>query len=167
MASLYNPTERSTPSQRLAEAARQARLHRFASAAALPVGEQLPGSSTLKTMAPIPNAAMAEAAQIAFPSWVGAIKRIQHAVCAEYGITMTELCSQRRHKKIVRPRQVAMYLCKTLTDRSYPEIGRRFGGRDHTTAISSVTRIEQLCATDEIFRSQINSLAESLGDSLP
>lgn len=116
---------------------------------------------------PIPNCVIADAAQLAFPSWVGAIKRIQHTVCAEYGITMTDLLSQRRHKKIVRPRQVAMYLCKTLTDRSYPEIGRRFGGRDHTTAISSVTRIEQLCATDEIFRSQINSLAESLGDSLP
>ena len=47
---------------------------------------------------PIPNCVIADAAQLAFPSWVGAIKRIQHAVCAEYGITMAQLLSQRRHK---------------------------------------------------------------------
>jgi len=118
------------------------------------------------TLQPIPNEAIAEASRVAFPSWVGAIKRIQHAVCAEYGITMTELLSQRRHKKIVRPRHVAMYLCKTLTDRSFPEIGRRFGGRDHTTTINAVQRVERLCATDEVFRIQIEAFAESLGGSL-
>jgi hypothetical protein len=166
MASLYDPTERSTPSQRLAEAARQARLHRFASAAALPVGEQLPGSSTLKMMAPIPNEAISDAAQIAFPSWVNAIKRIQHTVCNEFGITITDLCSKRRHRRIVRPRQIAMYLCKTLTGRSYPEIGRRFGHRDHSTAIAAVERVEKLCAADEAFRARVESLAESVGGSL-
>jgi len=111
---------------------------------------------------PIPNHVIADATQIAFPVWVNAIKRIQRAVCAEYNITLLELCSQRRHKNIVRPRQIAMYLCKTLTDRSFPEIGRRFGGRDHTTAISAVRRVEILCASDEAFRVRVEALAESM-----
>lgn len=113
---------------------------------------------------PIPNAVIAAAAQVAFPSWVNAIRRIQQAVCVEYNITHSDLCSQRRHKNIVRPRQVAMYLCKTLTDRSFPEIGRRFGGRDHSTAISAVRRVELLCASDETFRSRVESLAASMGE---
>jgi hypothetical protein len=131
-----------------------------------PSEESVEAEPSTVILSPISNEAIAAAAQIAFPSWVGAIKRIQHAVCAEYGITITELLSQRRHKKIVRPRQIAIYLCKTMTDRSYPEIGRRFGGRDHTTAISSVQRVERLCATDEIFRAQVDSLAESIGEAL-
>jgi hypothetical protein len=113
---------------------------------------------------PIPNEVMAEAVKVAFPTWVNSIKRIQHAVCAEYNITLSELLSQRRHKNIVRPRQVAMYLCKTLTDRSFPEIGRRFGGRDHTTVISAVHRIELICASDDVFRAGVETLAETLAE---
>jgi len=114
---------------------------------------------------PIPNEVIAEASQLAFPSWVNAIKRIQHAVCEEYNISLAVLCSQRRHKSIVRPRQIAMYLCRTLTDRSFPEIGRRFGGRDHTTVLSAVRRVETICASDEEFRGRIGALAESIGGS--
>lgn len=112
---------------------------------------------------PIPNELMAEAAAIVFPNWVNAIKRIQHAVCAEYNVTVTELCSQRRSRNVVRPRQIAMYLCKTLTDRSFPEIGRRFGGRDHTTAIAAVRRVESLCAVDEAFRLRVETVAAGIG----
>lgn len=111
---------------------------------------------------PIPNEAMAEAVRIAFPNWVNAIKRIQHAVCSEYKVTIAELCSQRRSHDVVRPRQVAMYLCKTLTDRSFPEIGRRFGGRDHTTALAAVRRVELLCAADEAFRERVQKVAGSM-----
>lgn len=164
MASLHNPLEIATPSQRLAAAARQARLHRFSTAASVP--ERMPGSVTMKAMAPIPNIEMAEAVKIAFPSWVSAIKRIQHAVCAEFDITLAELCSQRRNVRVVRPRQVGMYLCKTLTDRSYPEIGRRFGGRDHSTVISAVRRVEELSISDEKFRIRVEALAGSMGASL-
>ncbi len=108
---------------------------------------------------PIPNDVIATAAEIAFPEWVNSIKRIQHAVCKEYGVSLLELCSHRRKKAIVRPRQVAMYLCKTLTDRSFPEIGRRFGGRDHTTVISAISRVEQICAADEEFRARVQKIA--------
>src|SRR3546814_17879774 len=58
---------------------------------------------------------------------------IQRAVCAHYRLDKSEMASKRRVRAIARPRQVAMYLAKELTPRSYPEIGRRFGGRDHST----------------------------------
>lgn len=115
---------------------------------------------------PIPNEKIAAAAEVAFPEWAGAIKRIQIAVCAEYGITSVDLCSHRRHQRVVRPRQVAMYLCKMLTDRSLPEIGRRFGQRDHTTVIASIRRIETICASDPDFRSRIEKVANSVGAEL-
>lgn len=108
---------------------------------------------------PIPNKAIAAAAEVAFPEWVNSIKRIQHAVCKEYGITLMEMLSHRRHKRICRPRQVAMYLCKTLTDRSFPEIGRRFGHRDHSTALAAVSRIEQISTVDEEFRARVEKVA--------
>lgn len=115
---------------------------------------------------PIPNPVIAAAAEVAFPSWVNAIKRIQRAVCDEYGVKLSDLCSQRRSRNVVRPRQVAMYLCKTLTNRSLPEIGRRFGGRDHTTALSAIRRIETICASDDVFRARVEKLAEQMGEQI-
>lgn len=128
-----------------------------------PEPELLPAPAAPVILPPIPNEAMAEAVSIAFPNWVNAIKRIQHAVCKEYEVTLSELCSQRRNRNVVRPRQIAMYLCKTLTGRSFPEIGRRFGGRDHTTALAAVRRIELLCSTDETFRIRVENLAGTIG----
>lgn len=115
---------------------------------------------------PIPNKVVAAAADTAFPEWTGEIKRIQKAVCIEYQVSFTDLCSQRRHHPVVRPRQVAMYLCKRLTGRSLPEIGRRFGRRDHTTASAAIRRIELICASDPEFRQRVEKLAESLGGQL-
>lgn len=63
-------------------------------------------------------------------------------VCREYNISRVDLISQRRTAPIVGPRQMAMYLAKTLTLRSLPEVGRRFGGRDHTTVLHAVRKIE-------------------------
>ena len=69
--------------------------------------------------------------------------------CAEYfGISEIEIKSERRTKKIVRPRQMAMYLAKTLTLRSLPEIGRRLGGRDHTTVLHGIRKVERLIMSD-------------------
>jgi chromosomal replication initiator protein len=112
---------------------------------------------------PIPNEVIAKAADIAFPTWVNAVKRIQKAVCDEYGVSLVDLCSSRRNHRVVRPRQVAMYLCKTLTSRSLPEIGRRFGGRDHSTALSAIRRIEIICEKDEAFRARVERVAEQVG----
>lgn len=76
------------------------------------------------------------------------IEDIQRAVCAHYRIDRSEMSSQRRMRSLARPRQVAMYLAKELTPRSFPEIGRRFGGRDHSTVIHAVRTIEALRQND-------------------
>ena len=69
------------------------------------------------------------------------IEDIQRIVARQYNVSRADLLSSRRTANVVRPRQVAMYLAKTLTLRSLPEIGRRFGGRDHTTVLHAVRKI--------------------------
>jgi chromosomal replication initiator protein len=69
-------------------------------------------------------------------------------VARHYNVSRTDICSARRTANVVRPRQVAMYLAKTLTLRSLPEIGRRFGGRDHTTVLHAVRKIAALIPKD-------------------
>ncbi|MGF1502416.1 MAG: chromosomal replication initiator protein DnaA [Paracoccaceae bacterium] len=76
------------------------------------------------------------------------IEDIKRRVCEHYHLKMNDLTSARRARAVARPRQVAMYLSKTLTAKSLPEIGRLFGGRDHTTVLHAVKRIEELRATD-------------------
>ena len=72
------------------------------------------------------------------------------------------MIDENNSRSIVYPRQVAMYLCKHLTKHSYPEIGRAFGGKHHTTVIHSVEKIEALVATDETLQRLISELSESL-----
>jgi len=76
------------------------------------------------------------------------IEEIQRKVAEHYNIRLSDLIGPKRVRNIARPRQVAMYLAKQLTLRSLPEIGRRFGGRDHTTIMHGVRKIEELMATD-------------------
>ena len=76
------------------------------------------------------------------------IEDIQRIVARHYNVSKQELVSNRRTRVIVKPRQIAMYLSKTLTPRSFPEIGRRFGGRDHTTVLHAVRKIEDLISKD-------------------
>ena len=76
------------------------------------------------------------------------VDSIQKQVAAHYGIRVSEMFSARRARNIARPRQVAMYLTKNLTSLSYPEIGRQFGGRDHTTVMHAVKTIETLILSD-------------------
>lgn len=77
------------------------------------------------------------------------VEDIQRVVCAHYTIERNALLSPRRTQNVVRPRQIAMYLCKKLTQKSLPEIGRRFGGRDHTTVLHAVRKIEWLIGEDD------------------
>ena len=72
------------------------------------------------------------------------VEEILKLVSAHFNVTRADLLSSRRTASVVRPRQIAMYLSKTLTLRSLPEIGRRFGGRDHTTVLHAVRKIEGL-----------------------
>ena len=90
------------------------------------------------------------------------IQQIQKAVASTYKLTREELISKNNARHISHPRQVAMYLCKHLTKHSYPEIGRAFGGKHHTTVIHSVEKIESLVATDETLQRLITELSESL-----
>ena len=86
------------------------------------------------------------------------IEEIKRRVADYYHLRMTDLVSARRARAVARPRQVAMFLCKNLTSKSLPEIGRGFGGRDHTTVIHAIKKIEELRATD----AQINEDIENL-----
>ncbi|PZQ23982.1 MAG: chromosomal replication initiator protein DnaA [Sphingopyxis macrogoltabida] len=90
------------------------------------------------------------------------IDEIQRAVCAHYRLDKAEMASKRRVRAIARPRQVAMYLAKELTPRSYPEIGRRFGGRDHSTVIHAVRTVEALRVTDSELDAEIAAIRRSL-----
>jgi chromosomal replication initiator protein len=76
------------------------------------------------------------------------IENIQKTTCEYYKIRIAELLSKRRPRSIARPRQMAMSLCKELTQHSLPEIGDAFGGRDHTTVLHACRKIDELCETD-------------------
>ncbi len=90
------------------------------------------------------------------------IEDIQRVVARQYNVSRADLLSSRRTANVVRPRQVAMYLAKTLTLRSLPEIGRRFGGRDHTTVLHAVRKIEALVTRDTALSEEVESLKRQL-----
>jgi chromosomal replication initiator protein len=90
------------------------------------------------------------------------IEDIQRVVARQYNVSRADLLSSRRTANVVRPRQIAMYLAKTLTLRSLPEIGRRFGGRDHTTVLHAVRKIESLVGNDNVLAEEIEILKRML-----
>jgi chromosomal replication initiator protein len=92
------------------------------------------------------------------------IEDIQRVVAHQYNVSRADLLSSRRTANVVRPRQVAMYLAKILTLRSLPEIGRRFGGRDHTTVLHAVRKIEALTGNDNALAEEIEALKRQLQD---
>jgi chromosomal replication initiator protein len=92
------------------------------------------------------------------------IDDVQRVVGHHFRVTHTELVGKERHRRIALARHVAMYLCKQLLRCSYPEIGRAFGGRDHTTVMSGVRRIEELREGDAEVRAHLEALRRKLGD---
>ena len=90
------------------------------------------------------------------------IEEIQKRVAEHYNIKLAEMHSARRSRAIARPRQVAMYLAKQLTTRSLPEIGRKFGGRDHTTVMHAVKKIDELKGSDSSFAEDVELLRRML-----
>jgi chromosomal replication initiator protein len=90
------------------------------------------------------------------------VDEIQKAAAEHFGLKQADLLSERRTRAVTRPRQIAMYVCKQLTTRSYPDIGRRFGGRDHTTVIHAVKRIEELSASDDQIARDVEALTRKL-----
>lgn len=160
-----------TPIQRASHAARRERLQRMAARAVFDDGIDLKRkkSGTVEvapvvTVAPLRHLKLITANRAKF--WPTArtshefwpvdetpqrpsIERIQREVAAHYKMTRAELLSRRRGAKIVFARQVAVYLSKTFTLRSLPEIGRRFNGRDHTTILHSIRKIARLLTLDD------------------
>jgi chromosomal replication initiator protein len=90
------------------------------------------------------------------------IEDIQKRVAAHFNIRFADMHSARRARAVARPRQVAMYLAKQLTSRSLPEIGRKFGGRDHTTVMHAVKRIEELCQDEKSVAEDVELLRRML-----
>lgn len=90
------------------------------------------------------------------------IEDILRIVSRHYKVPRNDLLSSRRSRDVVRPRQIAMYLAKALTSRSLPEIGRRFGGRDHTTVLHSVRKVEQMIKDDAELGQEIELLKRML-----
>ena len=90
------------------------------------------------------------------------IEDIQRQTCKHFNIKLAEMISQRRNKTIVTPRQVAMYLAKHMTSRSLPEIGRKFGGRDHTTVMHAVRKIEAQIEKDSALNNEIELIRDYL-----
>jgi chromosomal replication initiator protein len=90
------------------------------------------------------------------------IEEIQKKVADHYNVNLSDMHSPRRARAVARPRQVAMYLAKQLTTRSLPEIGRKFGGRDHTTVIHAVRKIEELRGGDPTLSEDVELLKRLL-----
>jgi chromosomal replication initiator protein len=90
------------------------------------------------------------------------IDEIQRRVAEHYNMRIGDMVSARRARAVARPRQVAMYLAKQLTSRSLPEIGKKFGNRDHTTVMHACTRVNELIAADSSFAEDVNLLKKML-----
>lgn len=90
------------------------------------------------------------------------MEEIQKRVAEHFQIRMSDMSSARRSRTVARPRQIAMYLAKQLTSRSLPEIGRAFGGRDHTTVIHAVRKVEELIKADSAFAEDVELLTRML-----
>ena len=90
------------------------------------------------------------------------VDEIQKVVATHFGITTADICSKRRTQAVVRPRHIAMYLAKTLTTRSLPDIGRRFGGRDHSTVIHAVSKVTHMIESGDPIADEIDALTREL-----
>jgi chromosomal replication initiation ATPase DnaA len=169
---LYDPIRAATPEQRLRALQRQQRLNRFAekAVAAEPVASNAapsasevasdasPAPDTVEVTASNGQSVTVTGEQIAeawalfermgFDGLNPTVGRITREVCRYFNIPKTDLISSRRTKNLVIPRQVAMYLAKTLTLKSLPEIGRRMGDRDHTTVLHAVRKMGHLVGRD-------------------
>jgi hypothetical protein len=164
---LYHAIDHATPSQAAAWAKRQQRLKRM-----VPV---VPLVAPVIEVPPKPKAApVLPALPAVKPIWFSIIEsgprryylqEIQLAVCEHFGISMLDLNGPRKMQQQTIPRTIAYYICKVLTGRSLPEIGRRFGNRDHTTVLHGVRKIEALLGkSDQATVNHINAIRKLLDE---
>ncbi|MEW6639476.1 MAG: helix-turn-helix domain-containing protein [Pseudomonadota bacterium] len=165
-----------TPTQYALHHARKRRLARLAAAAKPQPQEVARASEALVTADEPPpvrrspsavrpdRAAAARLAQLAGAALPPApsARAIQLAVCTYYDATLQDLLSPRRHAGIVRPRQVAVYLCRTLTALSMPKIGALFGDRDHTTILAAIRKVTEQLPRDDELRLDVEVLSDQL-----
>lgn len=90
------------------------------------------------------------------------MERIARIVASHYNLTVDEMKSKNNSRAVSMPRQVAMYLCKRLTKHSFPEIGREFGGKHHTTVMHSVDKIDSLTKSDSVFHNKVSELIDTI-----
>ena len=90
------------------------------------------------------------------------IAEIQARICERYSLRAIDMVSARRSRYVARPRQIAMFLCRELTTRSLPQIGRAFGGRDHTTVMHACRQIERLRGEDAGIAAAVDELTDQL-----
>ena len=156
-----------TEAQIGAELARRARVAReaaFSRIAAAPRPFVALPAPNRPLYPPIPAAAFKEAHAVLdrapdpLPSAPVLIKRIQAAAAEECGMAVIDLLSHRRTANVVLPRQIAMYLARAMTRSSLPQIGRRFGGRDHTTVLHACRKIEAMVEDDPGFAARVAAL---------
>jgi chromosomal replication initiator protein len=125
------------------------------------IAEKAAALELQKEMAEAP----AEVVTVEFPAPLR-VSEIQIVICEAFGCDLVELNATRRTARIVRARQVGMYLAKVLTGRSLPEIGRRFGGRDHTTVLHAVRKIaakvDFASETPELFDPELSDFVNAL-----
>jgi chromosomal replication initiator protein len=96
---------------------------------------------------------------------VQSVEDIQRAVCHHFHLTNAELLSKDRHKSVAFARQVAMYLCRQRLKCSFPELGRAFGNRDHTTVMSAVRRVEALRQKDPQVNAHLEAIVQKLASA--
>lgn len=175
--SLHDPHSVATPSQRLAAAAHQARLAKIAAKA----------KTDSPVAAPPPAEVKEDASPFSFDDWVRrqerlnpipkdpwfsivsetdplrpSVEHIQRVVARHYGITRDDMISARRIGKLILPRHMGMYFCRLYTLRSFPEIGRRFGNRDHTVPLWACRKIERLIKSDSGVASDVEAIKAKL-----
>lgn len=99
--------------------------------------------------------------RIPLPSF-GMVARIQNLVANSYGVPQSSMRSDSRKRDDAWPRQVAMYLARDITGKSFPVIGREFGDRDHTTVMFAIEQVEKRMASDPIYRADVEALKDAL-----
>lgn len=179
---LHDPYSTATPSQRLAAEARHIRLGRIAQRAVVDTGIVLRPAQVepepvdigdddwaeRQKKIPLPKAPWFEiiAEIAAVEPTRPTIEQIQRACCEHYELSRTDFLAPRRTAYIVFARQVAMYLCKALTLRTLPEIGRRFVHRDHTTVLYSVRKITALMSINPILSAEVELLKLKIAEQI-
>lgn len=182
MHAIYNPVSTYTPLEREAADAHRERQRRIAARAVedTPIVLRAPRVVEVVPVPNLPEESWEERQRRLYPKlkrpWFTvlddgvplererlSLEKIRQVVARHYGATDVDLLSARRTANIVLPRQIAMYLAKRVTLRSLPEIGRRFGGRDHTTVLHAVRKIGELIRNDASFAAKVEAITAELG----